>query len=128
VRYWDGSDYLGIGPGAHSFHAGPPARRWWNVRHPARWRAAVDAGGVAVDGEERLGVEQARADFVITGLRRIAGADVAEFERRFGIALAAAFPQLAGLAADGLVTVDGERLRLTARGLRFADTVGAMLV
>ena len=128
VRYWDGSDYLGIGPGAHSFHAGPPARRWWNVRHPARWRAAVDADGVAVDGEERLGVEQARADFVITGLRRIAGADLAEFERRFGLAPAAAFPQLAGLAADGLVTVDGERLRLTARGLRFADTVGAMLV
>lgn len=128
VRYWDGSDYLGIGPGAHSFHAGPPARRWWNLRHPARWRAAVDAGGMAVDGEERLDVEQARADFVITGLRRIAGADRAEFARRFGVALTEAFPQLEGLRADGLVVVDATRVRLTARGLRFADTVGALLV
>jgi oxygen-independent coproporphyrinogen-3 oxidase len=128
ARYWDGSDYLGIGPGAHSFHAGPPARRWWNVRHPARWRATIGADGTAVDGEERLTVEQARADFVITGLRRIAGADVTEFERRFGVALADAFPQLAGLRADGLVAVDGGRVRLTGRGLRFADTVGTLLV
>ena len=128
VRYWDGSDYLGIGPGAHSFHAGPPARRWWNLRHPARWRAAVDAGGMAVDGEERLDVEQARADFVVTGLRRIVGADLMEFERRFGIALAAGFPQLEGLQTDGLVAVEAGRVRLTARGLRFADTVGALLV
>ena len=126
--YWDGSDYLGIGPGAHSFHAGPPARRWWNLRRPDRWREAVHASGVAIDGEERLGTEQARADFVITGLRRIAGADAGEFERRFGLALRAAFPQLEALAADGLVVLTGDRVRLTARGLRFADTVGALLV
>jgi oxygen-independent coproporphyrinogen-3 oxidase len=128
VRYWDGSDYLGIGPGAHSFSAGPPARRWWNVRHPARWRAVVGAQGVAVEGEERLGVGQAQADFLITGLRRIAGADMTAFERRFGIPAPTAFPQLEGLRTDGLVVVEGGRLRLTARGLRFADTVGALLV
>jgi hypothetical protein len=40
----------------------------------------------------------------------------------------AAFPQLDALAADGLVLVDDDSVRLTARGLRFADTVGAMLV
>ncbi len=126
--YWTGVDYLGLGPGAHSFHAGPPARRWWNLRHPARWRAAVDAGGDAVDGEERLTPDQARTDFLVTGLRRIAGADAREFARRFGPSPRAAFPQLDALAADGLVLVDDDRVRLTPRGLRFADTVGAMLV
>jgi hypothetical protein len=37
-------------------------------------------------------------------------------------------PQLAGLAGDGLVHIDARRLRLTPRGLRFADTVSALLV
>jgi oxygen-independent coproporphyrinogen-3 oxidase len=128
TRYWDGSDYLALGPGAHGFHAGPPARRWWNLRLPHRWREAVARQGTAVDGDEWLDGAQARSDFVITGLRRLAGVDVAEFERRFATRLAAAFPQLVHLEHDALVTLGGGRLRLTARGLRYADTVGAMLV
>ena len=128
THYWDGSDYLGLGPGAHSFHAGQPARRWWNVRLPHEWRAAVAEHGTAVAGEERLTDEQARSDFLITGLRRMAGVDVAEFERRFAITLRAAFPQLSRLEDEGLVELRDERLRLSAHGLEHADTVGAHLV
>lgn len=98
------------------------------MRRPHRWRSAVAEHGTAVDGEERLTDAQARSDFVITGLRRIAGADVGEFERRFAVAVRAAFPQLAHLERDDLVVLSGTTLRLTARGLRFADTVGAFLV
>jgi oxygen-independent coproporphyrinogen-3 oxidase len=128
AHYWTGDDYLGVGPGAHSFHAGPPARRWWNVRGPHAWRAAVGQRGTAVGGTERLSEAEARSDFVITGLRRLAGVDVPEFERRFAIALRDAFPQLRHLEHDDLVALRAGRLRLTARGLRFADTVGAFLV
>jgi oxygen-independent coproporphyrinogen-3 oxidase len=128
TRYWDGTDYLGIGPGAHSFCATPSPRRWWNLRLPHRWRDAVAACGTAVDGEELLTEAEARADFVITGLRRLAGADVAEFERRFAVALRKAFPQLPHLEHEGLLELCEARLRLTPRGLRFADTVGALLV
>ncbi len=128
THYWDGTDYLGIGPGAHSFHAGPGARRWWNVRRPDRWRAAVARDGTAVEGEERLTGAQERSEFLITGLRRIAGVDLAEFERRFAVPAHVAFPQLAHLERERLIERRGERLRLTARGLRFADTVGAVLV
>lgn len=128
-RYWDGSDYLGIGPGAHSFCATPePGRRWSNHRPPDAWRSAVLAGGTAVAEDEALTPAQARADFVVTGLRRLAGLDLAEFARRFGAELPRVFPHLAGLERDGLVVRDAERLRLTPRGLRFADTVAATFV
>jgi oxygen-independent coproporphyrinogen-3 oxidase len=129
VGYWDGSDYLGVGPGAHSFSATPaPGRRWSNERLPSRWSADVAARGVAIASEERLSVAQARAEFVFTGLRRVAGVDALAFERRFGTPLHAAFPQLARLADDGLVEEAAGRVRLTARGLAFADSVGAGLL
>ena len=44
------------------------------------------------------------------------------------VAELAALPELTGLARDGLVQIDARCLRLTRRGLRFADTVSALLV
>lgn len=129
TSYWDGSDYLGVGAGAHSFSAMPaPGRRWANVRRPDVYRATVAATGTAVDSDERLTPAQARADFVLTGLRRTSGIDVVAFARRFGQPLGDVFPQLAELVHDGLVEQAAGRVRLTARGLVFADTVAARFV
>ncbi len=126
LAYWDGSDYLGIGAGAHSFAATPPpGRRLASERLPARYLAAVAASGTAVASEERLSEAQARAEFCFTGLRQVAGVDTAAFARRFGCELEAAFPFVARLVTDDLVQRAGGRLRLTARGLRFADEVSA---
>ncbi|MEY4339461.1 MAG: putative oxygen-independent coproporphyrinogen oxidase, partial [Actinomycetota bacterium] len=38
VLYWEQGDYLGFGSAAHSHAAG---RRWWNLRTPERYIAAV---------------------------------------------------------------------------------------
>ena len=126
LAYWDGSDYLGVGAGAHSFAATPaPGRRFANERLPARYVAAVAATGTAVASDERLTETQARAEFCFTGLRQVAGIDTAAFRARFGCDLDAAFPHVARLVADDLLERAGGRLRLTPRGLRFADTVAA---
>jgi oxygen-independent coproporphyrinogen-3 oxidase len=93
LAYWDGSDYLGIGAGAHSFAATPvPGQRLVNERLPARYVAAVAATGTAVANEERLTEAQARAEFCFTGLRQVAGVDTAAFRQRFGCDVEAAFP------------------------------------
>lgn len=129
-RYWDGSSYLGLGPGAHSFAAEPlPGRRWANVRDPADYRRRALAGLPLVEVEDDLTIARARFDFVVTGLRRLAGVDGAAFTRRFGGSIDEAFAEVARLVADGLVErTPGGGLRLTAAGLRFADDVGARLV
>lgn len=127
--YWNGVDYLGVGAGAHSFAASPvPGRRWVNERLPDRYRTAVAAASTAVASEQPLSVEQARAEFCFTGLRQIAGVNVDHFASRFGVALRAAFPHVAELLADGLIEEAGGHLRLTARGLRFADSVSTTFV
>ena len=124
IHYWDGSDYLGLGAGAHSYSAHPaPGRRWANERAPDRYRATIESNGTAVAVEELLTEPQARAEFVITGLRRLAGVDATEFERRFGMALESAFPHVARLIEDALVERTPTHLRLAPRGLLFADTV-----
>jgi oxygen-independent coproporphyrinogen-3 oxidase len=126
LAYWDGSDYLGIGAGAHSFAATPaPGQRFANERLPARYLDAVAATGTAVASEEHLTEAQARAEFCFTGLRQVAGVDTAAFRRRFGCDVDVAFPHIARLVADGLAQRSDGRLRLTARGLRFADSVAA---
>jgi oxygen-independent coproporphyrinogen-3 oxidase len=128
-RYWDGSSYLGVGAGAHSFAAGPPAaERWSNVRHPQAYATAVARDGTAVAERHPLDDERARADFAFTGLRRLAGIDTRRFAARFGRPLVEAFPHVGGLVHDGLLEWAGDALRLTARGLRFADTVAATFV
>jgi oxygen-independent coproporphyrinogen-3 oxidase len=129
LAYWEGVDYLGLGAGAHSFSCTPaPGRRWVNHRLPDRYLAAVRATGTAVASEERLTEAQARAEFCFCGLRQTAGVDVDAFRHRFGVDLEAAFPHATGLVADGLLEPAPGRLRLTARGLRYADTVSATFV
>jgi oxygen-independent coproporphyrinogen-3 oxidase len=99
-----------------------------NERDPARWETGVRAHGTAVAHGERLTVAQARGEFVMTGLRRLAGVDTGAFARRFGASLDGAFPEVDALVADGLLERAGDRVRLTRRGLAFADAVAARFV
>lgn len=45
LGYWDGGDWWGAGPGAHSHVGGV---RWWNVKHPARYAEQLALGELPV--------------------------------------------------------------------------------
>jgi oxygen-independent coproporphyrinogen-3 oxidase len=80
---WSGGDYLGFGAAAHSHRDG---HRWWNVRTPERYIAAVSTGGSPVAGSETLRAEQRRFERLALALRTPAGVpeaalgDVSELE------------------------------------------------
>lgn len=127
--YWDGTDYLGLGPGAHSFTATPPpGRRMVNHRRPETWAAAVRARADPIAQTEELMLATARGEAMMTGLRRIVGIDRAAFHARFGVDVREATPQIEELVADGLLDCTATHVRLTARGLLLADTVAARLL
>ncbi len=116
VGYWSGGDWWGVGPGAHSHVGGV---RWWNVRHPAPYAAALGAGRSPAHAREVLDPEQRHAERVLLEVRLAQGLDIdvlAVPERR----------TVAALVADGLLdgaaAVHG-RARLTRRGRLLADTV-----
>ena len=70
LGYWRGGDWWGVGPGAHSHVAGA---RWWNLKHPARYAAACDAGELPVDGGEKLDDDDRHLELIMTGLRLAEG-------------------------------------------------------
>lgn len=70
TAYWTGAEYLGIGPGAHSFVAG---ERWWNERDWLKWSHMLASGTLPVEGRERLETDAARLERIWLGLRHDGG-------------------------------------------------------
>ncbi len=66
LGYWDGGDWWGAGPGAHSHVGGV---RWWNVKHPARYADRLSAGELPVGGSETLTAEDAHVERVMLTVR-----------------------------------------------------------
>ncbi|QBJ98511.1 coproporphyrinogen III oxidase [Rhodococcus sp. ABRD24] len=113
LGYWDGGDWWGAGPGAHSHVGGV---RWWNVKHPARYAEQLTAGDLPVGGIETLSSEDIHVERVMLTVRLRAGLpleDLREHER------AAA----ERVVADGLAVVENDHLVLTDRGRLLADAV-----
>lgn len=108
VLYWTGGEWLGIGPGAHSYLDG---RRWWNVKHPAAYAQRLDAGeSPEADGED-IDTDAARMEDVMLRTRLRTGLDPR------------GLPSHDHLVRDGLLDVVDDRLVLTRRGRLLADHV-----
>ena len=64
--YWRGADWWGAGPGAHSHVGGV---RWWNVKHPGAYAAALAQGRSPGAGRELLTDEDRRVERILLELR-----------------------------------------------------------
>lgn len=70
LAYWTGGDWWGVGPGAHSHVGGV---RWWNVKHPARYAAALAAGRSPGHAREVLSADSRTLEDVLLRLRLLEG-------------------------------------------------------
>lgn len=121
-RYWQGQDYLGLGPSAQSYVGG---FRWGNAHDLLRYSKRLGEGQLPVQNVERLEVTRQRKERVVFGLRQVDGIPtkwVHDLEHDLEWSRA-----LAQLLSDHLVTQIGDRYRLTRKGQQFADTVGQAL-
>ena len=125
-RYWQGGDYLGVGPAAHSYIAGDGGsnwgRRWWNEKDPARYMKIVADGGFARAGFEALAREEALTEAILCGMRMMEGIDARSFKERYGAAPEDAM-DYARLEELGFVERVAGTVRLTAKGILFSNEV-----
>jgi oxygen-independent coproporphyrinogen-3 oxidase len=120
VLYWSAGDYLGFGAGAHGHLAG---RRFWSVRLPREFIAAIDEGRPTQEGEETLGNEERAGEALMLGLRLNSGLDMAAFSRRFPTGLGPRTDALDELETTGLVQGSEGWLRLSSRATFVANEV-----
>ncbi|MDN5791359.1 MAG: radical SAM family heme chaperone HemW [Micrococcales bacterium] len=127
IAYWEGQNWWGIGPGAHSHIGGV---RWWNVKHPSAYAARLHSAVSPARARETLTDEQRYDERVLLGIRLAGGLPVHELR-------APGRSAVAGLVADGLVESEAAvggaaavgaanaeaRVVLTRRGRLLADTV-----
>ncbi len=114
--YWTDANWWGLGPGAHSHVSGV---RWWNVKHPVRYSALLDAGASPAAGRETLDDEARLTERVMLAVRMRAGLAADTLPATSLQVL----PQLLRWGLLDPAAVDAGRVVLTQRGRLMADAV-----
>lgn len=119
--YWENRGYIGIGAGAHSFLRGV---RTANEKDILKYIHGIQESTDIKSFGECLPQNLYAAETIIMSLRLRQGILNADFYERFGYAIEDKFGvQINRLQEHGLVTYEGDRLKLTEKGLFVADTV-----
>jgi oxygen-independent coproporphyrinogen-3 oxidase len=110
LAYWNGSPYLGLGPGAHGFAptAGAWGSRSWNDPGIGGYAEHLRCGLLPPGDSELLTPEQALLEDLFLALRRPEPIDPAEFCRAHGVARDSFDASFAVLQDQGYVSTGAE--------------------
>lgn len=121
---WRGAEYLGVGPGAHSFRASPG----WGARRANPRNMPMYLGAPAAAPWKERTREQVIQETLMNGLRLREGLDLRGCLARYGIDLAIACEgKLDALVEAVYLEQSDSHWRLTSRGTELLDSVVAHL-
>lgn len=126
LAYWAGRGWHAVGPGAARFVDG---RREVNHRSTTTYLKRMLASGNATDETETITLGQYARELAAFGVRQLDGIDLSTIDDRTSINLETLLAKtLTTLQSMELVTHENHHLRLTRRGILFADTVATALL
>jgi len=121
--YWQGKQYVGLGPSAHSFNGNS---RQWNVANNATYIKSIEQGIVPSE-EEQLTSTQQLNEYIMTSLRTMEGLSLKSIKEKWN----EAEPEIVALSKKyicrQLMIENDDRLILTQKGKLFADGIAADL-
>jgi oxygen-independent coproporphyrinogen-3 oxidase len=123
LKYWTNVPYFGFGVDAHSYDG---ERRWANTDSMDSYLEKMARGESPVVECKVLDPEQQLEERLFLGLRRRRGVSLAQIEEEFAVDVARQYNgPIEEFRDAGWVERDGDRLRLTDRGLLFSNEVFA---
>ena len=125
LMYWDNAEYYGIGAGASGYVNGVRYKNHGPIRH---YLKAVEEGNARIT-EEHLTLREQMEEEMFLGLRKKSGVSMTRFEEKFGRSFDGLYGEIVrDLVQQGLMQVDGDRVRMTKRGLFLGDTVAERFI
>jgi oxygen-independent coproporphyrinogen-3 oxidase len=119
LAYWQGQDWWGYGPGAHSHVGGV---RWWNLKHPATYAQKLNLQQSPAVGHEVLDEQTRLVERVLLEIRIRDGLEISTVK----LANSLAAEPISGFIANGLVepteAIKG-KIVLTRNGRLLADSM-----
>ena len=125
LMYWDNAEYYGIGAGASGYVNGIRYKNHGPIRH---YLSAVEEGNARIT-EEHLNKKEQMEEEMFLGLRKKSGVSMARFEEKFGRSFDGLYGEIVkDLVQQGLMQIEGDRVRMTKRGLFLGDTVAERFI
>lgn len=123
--YWDNAEYYGIGAGASGYVNGVRYKNHGPIRH---YLSAVEEGNARIT-EEHLSQKEQMEEEMFLGLRKKSGVSMSRFDEKFGRSFDGLYGEIVReLVQQGLMQIEGDRVRMTKRGLFLGDTVAERFI
>ena len=121
LKYWNGGEYLGFGPGAASDFAG---RRFTVIRDLQGYIEGIRSGGQVLEEVQQIPNRERAGEYIMMGLRTTGGLDPKEYEKRFLLPFSPLETALQKFREQSLAvkTFDG-RWTLTPRGFLLSNSI-----
>ena len=121
LLYWNRGEYYGFGCSAAGFIGN---ERYSDIRDVKKY---IEFNGDIEKLHENIEIltkEDAMEEFMFLGLRKMAGVDVMDFQRRFGVPIENVYAKEIEHNIDkGLLIRQGDMLKLTEYGIDICNTV-----
>ena len=127
LAYWQGRDYVGVGPGAHG-RMTVEGTRYATVAamRPKDYQDKVEAIGLGIAEKEALSPTAWAEEYLLMGLRIEEGISLSRFEEILGEELSKAM--INDLVESGLILLEGDKLKTTSDGRLLLNTVTEKLL
>lgn len=129
LKYWSFEEYLGLGLGAHSFMKGS---RFSNTKNLEIYIEKLNTGESPEEWTHSNTQKDNVSEYIFTGLRKIKGLDLQEFNQIFGMTVQEVYreewPNINQFICDKYLFMDENKLKLTENGIDISNTILAEFV